>query len=219
MTVNPNNQEAVCVTRFKSGCPQLVFIYQGRAGGLFMPPLNFLRLSGAARRNMAMFRDFGRNYYHGEIHPDWPNIDVTLENQRQIKAQCTDASELYCSGTSAGGYAAILFGHYLQADIVYAFGAQTLVERDSSDAELDFPPAHRDLSILLKNWNGKTRYKLYYAVGCKADRIYAERMAGCPGVELCPVPGSSHDVFEEIDEVVLLGGLFPPLQAENENGS
>jgi hypothetical protein len=65
---------------------------------------------------------------------------------------------------------------------------------------------------LLANWNGRTRYRLYYAEGFEPDRRAAERIAHCPGVELFPVRGTSHNVFKEINAAKLLRGLFPPLE-------
>ena len=104
----------------------------------------------------------------------------------------------------------MLFGHYLKADIVYAFGTPTVIAPQvSNDTIADIPPAHQDLALLLSNWNGRTRYKMYYSRDCEPDRVAAERMAHCPGVELIPLPGSRHNPFMEIDYAELLAGLFP----------
>ena len=205
--------DAACITRFRPGCKQLVFIYQGGAGRLQMPPNLFLWLSGARRRNMAMFRSRGLTYYHGAIAPDWPDIETTIEKQREIRDQCSDAKQLYCVGTSMGGYAAMLFGHYLQADLVHAFGPQTLVDLGKTKLEPgEIPEAHRDLSTLLSNWNGHTRYKVYYNEGFERDRLAAERLAACPGMELFPMPGDTHNVFKDNGRYAMLKNLFPPLK-------
>jgi len=188
----------------------MVFLYQGVQGKLFLPPLDFIQLSGAASRNIAMFRDFSRSYFHGPIHPDWPNIAAAIANQQSILAGCTQPMELFCAGTSSGAYAAMLFGHYLLADIVYAFGAQTLIApKFLEDVVVDIPPAHLDLSLLLSEWNGRTRYRMYYSQDCEPDRMAAERVAHCKGVELLPLPGKDHNPFMDIDYAQLLAGLFP----------
>jgi len=209
-TVDPNDQNAVCITRFIEESNQMVFLYQGVRNRLFLPPLEFIRLSGASRRNIAMFRDFSASFFHDYMHPDWPNIDAAIANQREIYENCTHATELYCAGTSMGAFSAILFGHYLEADIVHAFAASTWI----SDAALgyigaDVPPAHQNLALLLSRWNQKTRYRLYYCEGYAPDREAAEHLAHCPGVELHPLPGSEHNIFIETDPRALLPGLFP----------
>lgn len=208
----PADSKSVCVTRFRPECNQLVFLYQGGAGMFFMPPMRFFRLTGANKRNMTLLRDPDVNYYHGQLHPDYPDIETTIERQRQIKRDCAHATQYYCSGTSMGGYASILFGHYLEADVVYAFGAQTEVNTKLVDPTLSIPAQHRDLALLLAEWNGRTRYHLYYAEGFEPDRLAAERLAHCPGVELFPVPGTSHNVFKDINAAKLLRNLFPPLE-------
>lgn len=207
---DPNNQDAVCITRFVEDSSQMVYLYQGVANRLFLRPLEFIRLSGASSRNIAMFRDFGMSHFHSHIHPDWPNIEAAIANQQRIFDSCTQASELYCVGTSLGAFSAILFGHYLKADIVYAFASPSLM----SDTVLentsgDVPPAHRDLALLLSEWNGRTRYRMYYCEDFAMDREAAERIAHCPGVELVPLPGDDHNVFLYTDPRELLPGLFP----------
>lgn len=209
-TTNPNNQNAVCISRYVKESSQMIYLYQGVQGQLFLPPLDFIRLSGAASKNITMFRDFSRSYFHGHIHPDWPNVEAAIANQQRAFKDCTHATELYCAGTSTGGYSAMLFGHYLKADIVYAFAAQTLLKQQVlTNIGVEVPPAHRDLHLLLSDWNGHTRYKMYYCKDYATDREAAERMADCPGVELLPLPGRQHNVFLEVDPEELLTDLFP----------
>jgi len=207
-----DNREAVFICPVRPECNQLIYLYQGRAHALFMSPLRFLKLSQARRRNLVMLRDLDKNHYHGPLSEDWPNIEASIEQQRKIQAKFTHTTETYCTGTSAGGYAAILFGHYLKADIVYAFGAPTRVGMEKVDPGVEIPEAHRDLSILLAEWNGQTRYQLYYCEDYKPDRTSAERLADCPGVELIPLPGNSHNVFKNVDTNEFLSNLFPPIK-------
>jgi len=209
MSVDP---KAVSVTRFRPGCEQLLFLYQGGAGMFFMPPMRFLRYSRANRRNLSLLRDPTANYYHGELGPACPNIEATIEHQRQVKRNCEQASQFYCSGTSMGAYASILFGHYLEADIVYAFGARSQLGDEHIGLGIPVPPEHRDLVKLLASWNGRTRYRLYYSEGFERDRLSAERLAQCPGVELFPMPGQTHNVFKEINARRFLRDLLPPLE-------
>lgn len=209
------DKKTVCVTRFRPECNQLLFLYQGGAGMFFMPPMRFLRYCGANKRNLSLLRDPGANYYHGQLHPDYPNIEATIEFQRQIRRQCSHATQVFCSGTSMGAYASMLFGHYLEADMVYAFGARSQVSEELVDPDVDVPPQHRDLAILLANWNGRTRYRMYYSEGFEPDRLAAERMSQCPGVELFPLPGTTHNVFKDINARKLLRDLLPPLEESN----
>jgi hypothetical protein len=67
-----------------------------------------------------------------------------------------------------------------------------------------FPEQHRDLALLLANHNGHTRYKIFYSEGSRRDREWAERIRSCQGVELCPQPGDSHEVVQEMHKRGLL---------------
>ena len=102
-----------------------------------------------------------------------------------------DAEELrhvhqtFCCGPSSGGYAAILFGHYLQVDVVYAFAPVTLI--DLTDLKKyggrkecsRITEQHRDLARLLAQHNGRTRYKIFFCDGHARDRTYAARIQAC----------------------------------------
>lgn len=58
------------------------------------------------------------------------SIDATAEHLRGILSKI-QYSKLICMGSSSGGYAALLFGYLLQANLVYAFSPQTLIPRPS----------------------------------------------------------------------------------------
>jgi len=210
MTDSDDIPLSVCVTRFVEESSQMIFLYPGVQDRFFLPPLDFIQISGAARRNLAMFRDFSRCYFHAPIHPQWPDIETAIANHRNILATRPRPMQLFCAGTSSGAYAAILFGHYLNADLVHAFSAQTLIQpTDSNGNTIAIPARHQDLALLLSDWNGRTRYRMYYAEEYEPDRVAAERLAHCEGVELVPLPGNDHNPFIGIDYVELLSGLFP----------
>jgi hypothetical protein len=213
MEPDPNRQNAVCVTRSKPDSTQMVFLYLGVQGRLFLRPLDFIRLSGAATRNLSMFRDFSNSYFHGYIDSQWTGFDAALRNQRELLNTCPKVTELFCSGTSTGAYAAILFGHYLGAEQVHAFAPKTLIDVERFCRGVEVPAQHRDLSLLLENWNGKTQYFIYYSRDHRHDSGEANRLAACPAVELRPMPGSHHNVMLEIDTEEVLGNLFPPAAA------
>lgn len=194
----------------KSG--QLIHLYQGFQNGLMMEPLQFISGAKILDRHLIMFRDPHNRFYHGEICELFPDIETNIEWQKNNIKQHDHVNKLYCTGTSAGAYAAILFGHYLEADAVYAFGANTEVDMDwwvrQEEAPV-IPEQHQNLSKLLENWNGKTKYHLYYSVGHDFDREQAQRLKDCPGVVLHAIPGTSHNIFESKEGKALLPKIFP----------
>lgn len=203
----------VFVRRDVPGSAQLGFYFQGAAGLLMLDPLTFLRGAGALERNMILFRSPSMQFYHGRLHPAWPDIGTTISLLEQLRKSYAPDVFHASVGTSMGGYAAILFGHCLGADVVHAFGATTRIDPYAPDIHVgpeDVPEAHRDLAQLLSDWNGRTRYHLYFNEGHERDRQHAEGLANCPGVELHPAPGTSHNYFEDRSRLDVLATLFPP---------
>ena len=78
--------------------------------------------------------------------------------------------------------------------------------------EVDLAEEHKDLSLLLANWNGVTRYNIYYCEDHEKDRESALSMADCPGVTLHPRPGNIHGVVHVMNEMGELPDLLPPFE-------
>lgn len=110
-----------------------------------------------------------------------------------------------CFGASSGGYAALLYGHWLGATEVHAFSPLTKLPgrrlhelyrlipsrnwklaRRTIQLHLDRSYVRRDFDLhhLSQTHNGRSRYHIYYGNGHPLDRRHATRLAGLPGVEL-----------------------------------
>lgn len=207
------------VERTCEGAHALAYVFQGREMALMIEPMAFLRETGLLRANLVMLRDYNRLFWHAGISDEIPDVDVLRRRLVEARERMPGARETICLGSSAGGYGAILFGHYLGADAVYAFVPQTLIDLDRLRAERlrevgrddvpFFPEEHRDLALLLRKHNGRTRYRIFYSEGHDADRGFAERLRGCPGVELNPQPGDTHLVVQTMHAA----GRLPDLRA------
>ena len=193
---------------------RLYYVFHGMAGGLGIQPLTVLRESGLIHNNLVLLKDYYRFFYQAGLNPEITNVDAITARLRECREELPYVRQTFCCGPSSGGYAAILFGHYLQVDIVYAFAPVTLINLDDlkrfggcKDVSR-IGKEHRDLALLLANYNGRTRYKMFYCDGHVRDRKYAERLQGLPGVELCPQPGTTHNVIQAIYESGRLREIF-----------
>lgn len=161
-----------------------------------------------------MLRDSSCGLYHGSLAKDICGFQSILARLRDYRQQYSYCTEVYCAGTSAGAYASIVFGYYLEVDVVTAFAPATLInvaavrEKRSLPSSWTLPERHGDLEKLLAQGNGKTEYRLYYCQDCLSDRNYAERLAHCPGVSLYPQPGERHNVVEVMDDHGGLESIF-----------
>jgi hypothetical protein len=148
------------------------------------------------------------------LNAEIPDNDAIIARLRKCREELPHVRQTYCSGPSSGGYAAILFGHYLQVDVVYAFAPVTLIDlhdlkkyggrKDISRITEE----QRDLALLLAKHNGRTRYKIFFCDWHIRDRTYAERIQHLPGVELYPQPGTTHNVIQVMYETGRLRELF-----------
>lgn len=132
-------------------------------------------------------------------------------------------------GHSSGGYAAILFGTIMGADVVHAFSPhtrlparsltqtwRTLFERRSREAKTQFrirydrrlDRQHYDLrDILTQNPNHPTIH-IYYGTRHPRDSFNAERLADLPNVILHPYDTADHHVVRMLaDDGTLVGIL------------
>ena len=193
---------------------QLYYVFHGMAGGLGIQPLTVLRETGLIQNNLVLLKDYYRFFYQAGLNPEITDIDAIIARLRRCREELPHVRQTFCCGPSAGGYAAILFGHYLHVDVVFAFAPVTLINLDDlkkfggcKDVGR-ITEQHRDLARLLAKHNGRTRYKIFYCDGHGRDRTYAEHLQDLPGVELYPQPGTTHNVIQAIYESGRLGEIF-----------
>jgi hypothetical protein len=117
-------------------------------------------------------RDIRKQWYIGGINS---RMDNPLKLTEFLKKE-TDGFRVFCVGSSAGGFAAILFGSLLKVDRVYAFNAQlnlnvTLERSDSNtDPILHEKATDNEYNIFYdvsKELNQHTDY--YYFQSCHSE--------------------------------------------------
>ena len=109
---------------------QLYYVFHGMAGGLGIQPLTVLRETGLIHNNLVLLKDYYRFFYQAGLNPEITDVDAIIARLRRCREELPHVRQTFCCGPSSGGYAAILFGHYLQVDVVYAFAPVTLINLD-----------------------------------------------------------------------------------------
>jgi hypothetical protein len=198
------------VLRAYPRCRQLFVLFQGLAGRMMMPPLEFLRLAGLTDRNLLIIRDRSKAYYQLGVSDEIPNIPALLAWQEQKIAELPHVRDLYYVGSSSGAYAAILFGHLLRAREVFAFAPPAELSHWLEQSGIECPDrSYVDLRPLLMQSNGVTRYHIYFNETVAEDLKSARHLEGCPGVELHPQSGTDHGVIPHMAHLGLLQTLMP----------
>jgi hypothetical protein len=191
-------------------CGQVFFVFAGDAGGVTMDPTAFLQTTRLLERNVVLLRDgaAGRYRHSRDVH----DLNGLVRWQRDRVADLPHVDQVYCLGASLAGYTAVVTGHLLHADAVWAFAPPTAITRPGVGNP------YRDLAVLLSEWNGRTRYHVLYNRSWAPDRSAAERIATLPGVELQPQEGRRHLVVEHLARTGALAGILPPFAPSGERG-
>ena len=191
-------------------CAQLFVIFAARRDpdDTFVEAGDFLQLSGLAGRNLILVRDpYEVNYERG-VAPHLGSSAALAAWIREKRAEMTHVRDVHCLGHSSGGYGALLFGHLIGADSVFAFSPRPASPRGAGWAK-------QSLVDLLAASNGVTRYRICFSVEHEADRLFAERFASCPGVTLDRRTefGADHNVLPNLLWNGQLKAMVPPFAA------
>ncbi len=171
------------------GQPLLV-AFGGIAGELGIPPFEFFNLSKEFNVNRIYVRDLTQSWYQMGLPGLADNVEeVSLVLKEKISE--LNANKVVFIGNSMGGYAAILFGILLNADIVHAFSPQTFINRFHRFIYRDrrwrkyltnvYKNSHKKYFDLRKVIHQDSRklhceINIYYSSNHRLDKIHAEHM-------------------------------------------
>lgn len=197
---------------------------------LGVPAFEFRKATEAMSVKRLLVRDLHMAWYHRGLPGQSTTLSGVAESLTEIVA-VHDIDRIVAAGNSAGGYAALVFGTLLGADVVLSFAPQTVLDLDALAALGD----HRwdDLlqplsatGALDRRWTDlrqslrrfrkpNTSYQVYFDESLAVDRLHAERLSGLPGVSLIRFGTGNHALVREMRRTgaltqVLLDALEPP---------
>jgi hypothetical protein len=203
----------------------LLIAFGGIQGGLGIPPFEFFRATDEFPIKRMFVRDLRQAWYHHGIPDGGDTIDDLSEHLRKLIARHS-VDRLVVTGTSAGGYAALVFGALLGAHTALSFAPQTVLELDALAAMGDhrwdpnvermhakgwFDPGWSDLQRALPGARrAQTRYELHFDPTMGFDRLHCERLAGLEGIVMIPREGGGHNIAKDMRDT---GELEPLLRA------
>jgi pimeloyl-ACP methyl ester carboxylesterase len=193
----------------------LLIAFGGMRGELGIPPFEFFKATGEFPIKRLFVRDLSQAWYHRGIPGGGSTIPEMADSLQALIAQ-HEVERLVVAGTSAGGYAALVFGSLLGADRAICFAPQTVLELPALAAMNDHR-WDRQVEELLANggldprWTDlrdalpgarctDTRYELHYDPSFAPDRAHCEHLAGLDGVELRPRAGGGHNIARDMRE-------------------
>jgi hypothetical protein len=172
----------------KPGLDTLLVVFGGIAGSLGIPPFEFFNTTQGIPASKIFVRDLNQSWYHGGLRGITDNIEGVRDylKERMIEA---NARRTVLVGNSMGGYAAIIFGIMIGANVVHSFSPQTFIDNWHRVWHRDFrwhkqiAKTHHigmkkyfDLKNILKGETSGCEINIYYSTMHRLDKIHAERM-------------------------------------------
>jgi hypothetical protein len=167
-----------------------LFIFFGSMNGKIGPisPFEFLHSTTNIAANKLYVRDFYQSYYHKGLHGYTHSLQETTNLLNAIIRE-NEVTQLICAGHCSGGYASILFGALLGADVVHAFSPQTFISVGQKVLQVDpsfhqyarkmyastFNTRYFDLNNLTPE--SHTQFILHYRASVRYERIHAFHLA------------------------------------------
>ncbi|GAC1305183.1 MAG: hypothetical protein NVSMB10_08860 [Steroidobacteraceae bacterium] len=188
------------------GVDSAVLVFTSSNDGLGMPLRVFDRYLATLPITCIYLKDFRRlRFLRGvrSLSEDYPGTLAALRvmlDDLGVKRLCT-------LGNCGGGFAAIRYGVEMGAERILAFEALTYAPDASS---MKFEKGHNfsktrlaaagvdgmsDLKPFLTTREHPSHIKLFYGELQQHERIHALRLAGLPGVELCPQTDVRHHLL------------------------
>lgn len=177
----------------------LLITVGGLLGEMSMPSFEFFKATAGLPCKRVFLRDLHQSWYHRGLPGHATSLVGVADSLREL-ASAQQVDRLVLAGSSAGGYAALVFGTLLGADSVLCFGPQSVLELEAL-AEIDDHRWDDQLRTLFcsgamnRDWTdlrtalprvrwADTRCEIYFDDSMSSDRSHAERLRGIEGVRL-----------------------------------
>jgi hypothetical protein len=201
----------------------LVIAFCGFNDRLMMPTWRFKQEAKLKDVSWITLSDPSRHLYLKGIGSELPTFAALLDELRSQIAQI-EHTRLIMIGTSGGSHAAMLSAHLLKADEAVVFAPFPYLDIEIAKAlgdrgvkawgrvgerikEIPDVAQYLDLRNVLKDWNGKTEYKLHSGTG-EDDLKRAEYIADMPHVTLFKHAVERHSVASHLAEYGQLANCF-----------
>ncbi|CUH78262.1 alpha/beta fold hydrolase [Tropicibacter naphthalenivorans] len=175
-----------------------------RFAGLAEPgKLHYLdAMAAAAGLNAIYLKDPNRLFFCNGLPSMGGTLDSTIEGLRAKIAEYGEGRKVTVLGSSAGGYAALLYGVLLGADRVISLSGPSTALREVGDTikdrrvrailhrlEQHTTPESRDIRLQIERAGYCPQLDLVYGENNRLDRAHAELLADLPQATLHPIKG------------------------------
>jgi hypothetical protein len=183
----------------------LLIAFGGMLGSVGVPPFEFFNLTKDLDVNKIYLRDLRGTWYHSGLPGISNNIDETAFF---LKSKIDEAGidKVVVFGNSMGGYAAIIFGILIKADIVHAFSPQTSIKnpdiirhkKQIQNVHNNFPDTYFDLNEAIDLYDNLGEFNIYYDSKDKLDKKHARHFKNSQNITLHSFNGGGHRLIKTL---------------------
>jgi len=187
------------------------------------PPFHFFQITTGMPAKRLFARDPTRVWYHRGVPGFGDSIDAVAGSLQKLISE-QHAERVIALGSSAGGYAALVFGTLLAADLVLCFAPQTMLD-PAWLAEIGDDRWRRRLKVLgglggpdsryvdvreaiLRDRRVDTAYEVHYPASHDWDVHHARHLEGIPGLALHPHQEKEHQFVQALQRSGALGQML-----------
>ena len=194
----------------------LVVAFSGMATQLSMPPAEFMRTFLTRNISVIFVKDFWQCWYQKGLLGLTKNIEETISFLQKEISDINPKKVIFV-GTSAGGYASIVFGILLNVNEVLSFAPQTHIAQnifskfkseDSRITDINFESPYLDISKILKTHSYSGKINIYFGERNKTDKKHAINLSQFKCVNLIELPTDSHNTAKYLKDQGKLNSIF-----------
>lgn len=165
----------------------LIITFGGISGGISTPLFEFKNfLQKNVDCHLLFIKDTKQCWYHNGARGLGKNINE-LKNNIINKIKTINYSKILTIGCSMGGYASLLIGKLIKADIILAFSPQTFIDQKNRNKYNDkrwiqqIKKVHSNFNntyfdLVKINFNNINKVHIIYGKNNMLDKIHSERL-------------------------------------------
>lgn len=205
----------------KADSKVLLITFGGIQQGIAIPVFEFFRSIQQYEVNKLFIRDFSQSWYNEGV-PSIGDDIAAIEQFIKYIIKEYNITKVVVLGNSAGGYAALLLGYLVSADIVHAFAPQTFLDKWNRLKFWDTrwksqihhlhktvkTKSYLDLKTYFSNKEIAGQFNIYYCHKNRLDNIHANRLRNKANLLLHSYSEGGHGVIKHLKETGVLDTIL-----------
>ncbi|MFA6197331.1 MAG: hypothetical protein WC656_11900 [Sulfurimonas sp.] len=204
------NLELPYTMQLSNNSDTLLITFAGISGAIGLYPFEFFKITKSFNVDKIFIRDLNQSWYHKGLKDISTSIEETALFLKKI-IEKQKYSKVVCLGNSMGGYAAIVIGELIGADVVLSFAPQTFLDDENRDKFSDnrwkeqitllpqnIDKKYLDLNLFLKDKTTQTKIELYFSLDERIDVAHVQFIQDNPSVTIYPFLEGGHQLVQKL---------------------